>query len=235
MPLKPRPLHLTSEHISRIPVIEDPGQPNYPDTRPALEADYDAEVARIVDTAPQGDFWVFAYGSLIWNPATEFDQQHIAIAGGWHRSFCLFDMRYRGNPKQPGLMLCLDRGGSCRGVAYRIPSGSLKANMDKLIRREMSMVPSAFPGRWVKVMTEQGPLTALTFAINRGNARYVGGLTLAERADRLAQAHGWKGSMAEYVLSTVTKLEELGIHDRNLWNIQKLIAERIEHHWPARA
>jgi len=234
MPLKPRSLHLTAEHVSRIPVIEDPGQPVYPDTRPALDADYDAEVKRLIDTAPGGEFWIFAYGSLIWNPATEFDQQRIAIAGGWHRSFCLFDARYRGNPKQPGLMLCLDRGGSCRGVAYRIPSENIKANLDKLIRREMSMVPSAFPGRWIKVMTEQGPLTALSFTINRRNARYVGGLTLAERADRLAQAHGWKGSMAEYVLSTVAMLEELGIHDRNLWNIQKLVAERIEHHWPAR-
>ena len=131
-------------------------------------------------------------------------------------------------------MLCLDRGGTCRGVAYRIPAARLRENLHKLIRREMSMVPSAFPGRWIKVMTEQGPLTALTFTINRRNARYVGGLTLAERADRLAQPHGWKGSMAEYVLSTVAMLEELGIHDRNLWNIQKLVAERIEHHWPAR-
>lgn len=233
MPLKPRTPHLTAEHISRLPVIDDPGQPVYPNTRPALDADYDAEVARIIDTAPPGDFWIFAYGSLIWNPATEFDQQRIAVAGGWHRSFCLFDARYRGNPRQPGLMLCLDRGGSCRGVGYRIPSGSIKANLDQLIRREMSMVPSAFPGRWIRVMTEQGPLTALTFAINRKNARYVGGLTLAERADRLAQAHGWKGSMAEYVLSTVSKLEELGIHDRNLWALQQLVAERIDHHWPA--
>ena len=75
----------------------------------------------------------------------------------------------------------------------------------------------------------------LAFAIDRKSTRYVGGLTLAERADRLAQAHGWKGSMAEYVLSTVTKLEEYGIHDRNLWAIQRMVAERIDHHWPAQA
>lgn len=233
MPLKPRPLHLTAEHVARIPVIEDPGQPSYPGIRPATEADYEAEVARIMDTAPEGDFWIFALSSLIWNPATEFDRQCIAVASGWHRNFCLFDQRWRGNPKQPGLMMCLDRGGSCRSVAFRIPAGTIKANMDKLVRREMSMVPNAFPGRWIKVTTADGPLTALAFAINRKSTRYVGGLTLAERADRLAQAHGWKGSMAEYVLSTVQKLEEYGIHDRNLWALQQLVAERIDHHYPA--
>ncbi len=230
----PRTLHLTPDHVARIPVIEDPGQPNYPDIRPATDADYEAEVERIIATAPPGDFWIFAYGSLIWNPATETDAERIAVARGWHRNFCLFDQRYRGNPKQPGLMLCLDHGGSCRGVAYRIPAERLRENMHKLIRREMSMVPSAFPGRWIRTMTEQGALTALAFAIDRKSSRYIGGLTLAERADRLAQAHGWRGSMAEYVLSTVEKLEELGIHDRNLWAVQRMVAERIEHHYPSR-
>jgi len=224
---------LTADHVARVPVIDDPGQPNYAFVRPATDADYAAEVDRFIATAPEGEFWIFAYGSLIWNPATETDAQRIAVARGWHRSFCLFDQRYRGNPRQPGLMLCLDRGGSCRGVAYRIPGARLRDNLERLIRREMSMVPSAFPARWIKVETETGPLTALTFIISRGDPRYVSGLTLAERADRLAQAHGWKGSMAEYVLSTVTRLEELGIHDRNLWQLQRLIAERIDIHYPA--
>lgn len=229
----PRTLRLTAGHLARVPAIEDPGQPNYAFVRPATDADYEAEVERWLATAPAGEFWIFAYGSLIWNPATETDAERIAVANGWHRSFCLFDQRYRGNPKQPGLMLCLDRGGTCRGVAYRIPADRLRGNLHKLIRREMSMVPSAFPARWIRVMTETGPLVALTFIINRRDPRYVGGLTLEERADRLAQAHGWKGSMAEYVFSTVTKLEELGIHDRNLWRLQRLIAERIDFHYPA--
>ncbi|MBK8084031.1 MAG: gamma-glutamylcyclotransferase [Devosia sp.] len=207
--------------------------PDYPGVRPATDADYDAEVARIMDTAPRDEFWVFAYGSLIWNPATEFDREKIAVASGWHRNFCLLDRRYRGNPNNPGLMLCLDRGGTCRGVAYRLPAGRIRENLDRLIRREMSMVPSAFPGRWISVATETGPLRALAFIIKRDDLRYVGGLSLAERADRLAAAHGWKGSMAEYVLSTVRKLEELGIHDRNLWKLQQLVAERIDAAYPA--
>lgn len=221
-------MRLSPAHIAAIPVIPDPGQPDYPGVRVAFDADYEAEVARIMAEAPEGEFWVFAYGSLIWNPATEFDQQRLALASGWHRNFCMFDARYRGNPQQPGLMLCLDRGGQCRGVVYRLPAGRIKENMDLLIRREMSMVPSAFPGRWIKVMTEAGPLRALAFAIERKNARYVGGLTLAQRAERLAAAHGWKGSMAEYLLSTVRGLEDLGIRDRNLWQLQELVAREIE-------
>jgi cation transport protein ChaC len=229
---KQRTLHLTPDHLARIPVIDDPGQPSYPGIRPAVEADYEAEVSRILSTAPAGDFWIFALSSLIWNPATETDAERMAVASGWHRSFCLFDQRWRGNPRQPGLMMCLDRGGSCRSIAYRIPAARLRENVEKLVRREMSMVPNAFPGRWIKLKTAEGALTALAFANDRKSTRYDGGLTLAERADRLAQAHGWKGSMAEYVLSTVLKLEEHGIHDRNLWQIQRLVAERIEHHWP---
>lgn len=232
VPLKPRTFHLTADHIARIPVIEDPGQPNYPGSRPATDADFDAEVERIMATAPEGELWIFTIGSLIWKPATETDAEQMAVAHGWHRSFCLFDERYRGNPKQPGLMMCLDRGGTCRGVIFRIPAGRIRENMDRLVRREMSRVPNAFPGRWIKAMTADGPRTVLSFAIDRKSPRYVGGLTLAERADRLAQAHGMWGSMAEYVLSTVQKLEEYGIHDRNLWQIQRMVAERIDHHYP---
>ena len=228
MPRSPRRLHLTAAHLARLPVIADPGPPNYPGTRPATDADYDAAVEELMAAAPPDEFWIFAYGSLIWNPATAYDAERIAVARGWHRNFCLHDERYRGNPAQPGLMLCLDRGGACRGVAYRLPQDRIRENMDKLIRREMSMVPNAFPGRWITVATETGPLRALTFAIDRRNARYVGGLSLGERADRLAVATGWRGSMAEYILSTVTRLEELGIHDRNLWALQRLVAARID-------
>jgi cation transport protein ChaC len=125
-------------------------------------------------------------------------------------------------------MLALDRGGRCRGVAYRLPGDALKANLDRLIRREMSMVPTAFPPRWVKVVTADGPLTALTFAIDRNSGRYVNGLGDEALADVLATACGFRGSMAEYLHATVLHLEALGIHDRHLWRMQELVAERIE-------
>ena len=87
--LPKRQLRLTPDHVARLPVIPDPGNPNYPGIRPATDADYDAEVERIISTAPEGEFWIFAYGSLIWNPATEFEAERLATARGWHRNFCL--------------------------------------------------------------------------------------------------------------------------------------------------
>ena len=180
-------------------------------------------------TAPAGPFWLFGDGSLIWNPETEFIERRVALARGWHRRFCLgWDHRYRGNPEQPGLMLALDRGGQCKGMAFRLPEATLEANLHRLIRREMSMVPSAFPYRWINADTEAGPVRALTFAMDRKSGRYVAHLSEEALADMLACACGYRGSMAEYLHATVATLEELGIRDRNLWLLQELVAERIE-------
>jgi cation transport protein ChaC len=125
-------------------------------------------------------------------------------------------------------MLALDRGGQCNGVVFRLPDEAIKANMDQLIRREMSMVPSAFPARWIDVTTPDGPLRALTFAMNRNSGRYIGALDDEATADMLASACGFRGSMAEYLFATVSHLETLGIHDRHLWRLQEMVAERLD-------
>jgi cation transport protein ChaC len=223
-------MRLSERHVAVLArEIPDPGLSLLPGFRAAVDADYDAVVAEIIGAAPEDGFWVFAYGSLIWNPAFDFIDSRVAVAHGWHRSFCLgWDRRFRGNPEQPGLMLALDRGGQCRGVIYRLPPDALKPNMDRLIRREMSMVPSAFPPRWINVATADGPIRALTFAMNRNSGRYINGLSADALADILATACGFRGSMAEYLFSTVAHLEELGIHDRHLWQMQELVARRIE-------
>ena len=90
------------------------------------------------------------------------------------------------------------------------------------------MVPSAFPWRWIDTVTVEGPARALTFAMNRKSGRYIAGLSDEQLADVLATACGFRGSMAEYLFATVSKLEELGIHDRNLWRLQELVAQRID-------
>ena len=144
-------------------------------------------------------------------------------------SFCLgWNTRFRGSVGRPSLMLALDRGGECKGVVYRLPPGSAKENLDKLMRREMPLKPSPFPARWISVRTKAGPLRAIAFAIDRKSGRYVGGLSADEIADTLAIAVGERGSMAEYLYSTVKHLEERGIHDRHLWQLQELVAQRIE-------
>lgn len=225
-----RQMRLTEAHVARLArTIADPGPQQFPGRRTATDADYEVEVARILAGAPAGDFWVFAYGSLIWNPDFDHVERRLAVAHGWRRTFCLgWDHRFRGNPDQPGLMLALDRGGQCAGVAYRLPADAIKPNMDRLIRREMSMVPTAFPARWIDLRTPLGHLRALTFAMNRHSTRYITGLSDDGVADILATACGFRGSMAEYLFSTVAHLEQLGIHDRHLWRLQALVAERIE-------
>lgn len=223
-------MRLTRRHVDLVQrVVDDPGPKLLPGFRAATDADFTDAVDGMLATAPEDDFWLFGYGSLIWKPETAFEEKRLARAIGWHRRFCLGpDYRYRGSHERPGLMMALDRGGQCTGMVYRLPRAGLEAELHRLIRRELSQLPSAFPWRWINVRTDQGPLTALTFAMDRKNPRYVAGLPDQDIAQVLANACGFRGSMAEYLHSTITMLESLGIHDRNLWRLQALVAERIE-------
>jgi cation transport protein ChaC len=225
-----RTMRLTQHHVDMLRrEIPDPGPQLVEGFRPATDEDFAEIVSEMQRTRPDGPFWLFAYGSLIWRPETLFEDKQVATARGWHRRFCLgWDYRYRGSPETPGLMMALDRGGQCKGVIYRLPEAALEAELHKLIRREMSMVPSAFPWRWIDVTTDEGPKRALTFAMDRNSSRYVAGLANDQLADILATACGFRGSMVEYLFSTVSILESLGIHDRNLWKLQELVAERID-------
>jgi cation transport protein ChaC len=221
-----RRMRLTRELVSRIARHAGP----VPGRVDANDADHEATARALLAAGPaSGDIWVFAYGSLIWKPACDIVEQRVAVARGWHRAFCLgWDHCFRGTKERPGLMLALDRGGTCKGVVQRLPQDAVDANLGKLLRREMLTRPSPFPPRWVGVETAAGPLRAITFAMDRSSDAYVPGLSAEEIADVLAVAVGHWGSMAEYLHNTVKHLEELGIHDRVLWRLQDLVAERIE-------
>ena len=230
MPRAPRVMRLTAEHVARVHrPLPDPGPQDITGHRPTTGEDYDREVSRMLATRRPGPLWLFGYGSLIWKPETAFIELRTAIARGWHRRFCLgWDHRFRGNPDQPGIMMALDRGGTCKGVVYRLPEDGLEGELHKLLRREMVYIPTSFPWRWIDVATADGSMKAMTFAMDRTSTRYLAGFSDDELADILATACGFRGSMAEYLFSTVSKLEELGIHDRNLWRLQELVAARIE-------
>jgi cation transport protein ChaC len=224
-----RQMRLTESHVARIhrEIVEAEEVP--PGMVKATDADHEATIAQMLATAPAGEIWFFAYGSLIWKPACDFVEIRTALVRGWHRSFCLgWNIRHRGNAENPGLMLALDRGGACKGVLYRVPSDAVEANLKKLFEREMGWRPSAFPPRWVNAVTHEGPVRALTFCIDRKSGRYVSGLSEDELADVLATAIGARGSMAEYLHATVKRLEEMHIHDPHLWRLQELVASRIE-------
>ena len=234
MPRAPRQMRLTERHVALmkrdIPEVAGP-MPGY---ELMTEDDYRQVMAELLDgvTDPAA-FWLFAYGSLIWKSACEVVELRTGILRGWHRAFCLgWNTRFRGSDDAPGLMLALDHGGSCKGALYRLPPNAVEANLRKLLEREMSLKPSAFPPRWVNVESEEGPVRALTFCINRRSPRYVTGLTEEQVADVLAKATGSRGSMAEYLHATVAHLEQLGIHDHHLWRLQELVAARIDAAYP---
>jgi cation transport protein ChaC len=172
---------------------------------------------------PGDDVWLFGYGSLIWNPAIRFVEQRVALIHGWHRRFCLSLESGRGSPERPGLMLALDRGGSCRGVAYRFAEDEVEEEMLLVWRREM--LSGAYHARWVEAATAGGPVRAVTFVANRAHDRFLA-LPDDEVAERVATARGAIGSCAEYLAETVTHLERLGFHDASLERIRARIAAR---------
>ena len=218
---------LTAELVARAHrVMADSGPP--PDRTPLTEADYDALLSDILGKAePGADAWLFAFGSLIWNPACAAAERQPAVVHGWHRSFCMRITRYRGSPEQPGLMMSLDRGGLCRGIAYRIPREDAWASLSQVWRREVTMKPLGHAPRWLGAEIEGRRVPAIGFVANRQASSYVGRLRPEAVADILALACGHWGSGAEYLFNTVQKLEEHGIRDRNLWRLQALVAERL--------
>ena len=228
MPRAKEALSLTAELVALVERTEpDPGPE--PGSHDHTDAEYRAMAEQLADSAPPGPFWLFAYGSLIWNPELDtIHEQRVAVARGWHRSFCLRLTRWRGTRELPALMLALDRGGSCTGVAYRPPDENKVGQLEKLLRREIDANPPTNVGRWITVRIDGVTVTALAFVAERTGPAYDGARTHQEVASILARADGHWGSAAAYLHRTVAKLDEHGIHDRNLWTIQKLVAKQID-------
>jgi glutathione-specific gamma-glutamylcyclotransferase len=158
--------------------------------------------------------WVFGYGSLIWNPAFHFTDRVVGTVYGFHRRFCLWTHLGRGCPERPGLVLGLERGGSCRGVAYHIAPDAAMEELDIVWRREM--ISDAYVPRWVAVRTPMATVKAITFTINHAHERYARDLSDEEAAAAIAGASGFLGPCADYLINTVDHLAALGIHDRPL-------------------
>ena len=214
---------LTRDLIGRLPeCVPDPG----PIARAQVSEDHYPAIARKLFEAHRktGVTRFFAIGSLIWKPRPYFADMEPARIHGWHRAFCLGpDTRYRGNPEAPGLMLSLDRGGSCKGMVIRLKDDIGEAELLDLVQSEPPPPPHP-----VTAHTATGPVAAWAFTCPRDYAGYVNGLTEAEIADRLSCCVGMRGTMAEYVLNTIEHLDEAGIRDPMLWRMQALIAERLE-------
>ncbi|WP_375458052.1 gamma-glutamylcyclotransferase [uncultured Enterovirga sp.] len=190
-----------------------------PDYTVRSDEELDASLDSTLSAHPAGqDVWVFGYGSLMWNPAFLHEEQRLGTVRGWHRRFCLWLSRGRGSPDCRGLMLALDRGGVCRGMAFRIAAKRGREELLLVWRREM--LSGAYLARWVSVETEAGPVRAVTFVANRAHARYSGPLSEETTADRIRAAAGELGTCLDYFDRTVLALRAFGIRDAALTRIE---------------
>jgi len=186
-----------------------------PKVRFMTDAERAAQVRAILARAPRpGRVWVFAFGSLIWNPAFHFVERRTARIHGYHRQFCLWSRAGRGSPERPGLMLSLESGGSCTGVAYRLSPRAAATELDVIWRREMFTM--AYRPVWTTAHTPKGPERAIAFSANRNHERYVPGLEAEAVARYLATGAGPMGRCCDYLFDTVEHLRQLGIRDRRL-------------------
>ena len=202
--------------------------------RPMNDADVAAGVDGILARWRPGEpYWVFAYGSLMWNPGFDFLERVQARLYGWHRAFCIYSYHYRGTPQEPGLVLGLDRGGSCHGVCYRIAPDDIAAVTEYLWRREM--LTHVYMPRRAKAQLSAAPanraaiggatIAVQTFVADPTHVQYTGRLALDDAARIIAAGHGVGGSNTEYLINTVDHLDELGIADRPLHRLRRMVGD----------
>ncbi len=182
----------------------------------------------IADDADVSDFWVFGYGSLIYNPIIEHSHRAIASIYGYHRRFCLWTKIGRGSPDCPGLVLSLDRGGSCKGVAFRLNPQNAIAELDLLWRREMMTM--AYRPRLISLHTDIGLKRGLAFVANPARPAYAQPMPFEATVEVVAHAAGFNGPCRDYLYDTVKGMQACGIRDRQLEKLAAAVQQRLASH-----
>jgi cation transport protein ChaC len=174
----------------------------------------------------KSDLWVFGYGSLIWRPGFEFLERVPARLIGEHRALCVYSFVHRGTAEKPGLVLGLDRGGACRGVAFRVAEKNRAATIAYLRAREQvtSVYREVTRSVWLENDARQR-VGALVYVVDRGHGQYAGHLSLAEQLRHVLQGHGQSGANRDYVLSTVKAIEAEGFRDAQLHQLATMLHE----------
>jgi cation transport protein ChaC len=172
------------------------------------------------------DFWVFGYGSLMWNPGFPFEERQQARLYGYRRSLCIRSNVYRGTDENPGLVLGLERGGSCQGVAFRVAN----ANREPVIAylRERELVSNVYKERIIAVGLADGRRKmAMTYVADPGHSQYIGDLPMDEAARIVRNASGRSGPNVDYVVNTVQHLQEMGICDALLERVAATVEAQV--------
>lgn len=169
------------------------------------------------------DFWVFGYGSLMWNPGFETLERRAGVMHGVHRALCVRSFVHRGTQENPGLVLGLDRGGSCRGLALKVEAGNADTVLAYL--RERELVTHVYVERWRAVRFADGKTApALVYQVDREHPQYAGRVADAEIAKIISASHGRSGRNVDYVANTVLHLRQSGIHDPHLEAVMAALA-----------
>ncbi len=178
-----------------------------------------------------GDLWVFGYGSLMWRPGFEFIEQAPARLIGEHRALCVYSFDHRGTPEKPGLVLGLDRGGACRGVAFRVAAKRRSDTVEYLRGREQTthVYREVMRSVWLDNEARQR-VSALTYVVDRGHVQYAGRLSLPEQLRHVQQGHGRSGNNRDYVLSTVKSIEAQGFRDEQLHQLAVMLRDDMSLH-----
>lgn len=162
-------------------------------------------------------FWVFGYGSLIWEPGFAYAERVVGRLHGWHRSFCMWSVHHRGTAEAPGLVLALDaaEGAHCDGVAFAVPPQTAEETLAAL--RDRELISSAYLERHLPVTLMDGrTVDAVTYVIDRDHVQYCAGMALEDQARIIAGAHGGRGPNRDYLFATAAHLAELGLADSDL-------------------
>lgn len=176
---------------------------------------------------PRGErMWVFAFGSLMWNPCYDYDAKAAGLLKGYDRKFHIWTTRARGTPEYPGLGLCLeDCSGACRGIVHRITPEDEEAAWERLWEREMSS--GVYRPSWVTVETDEyGPVVALTFIVNRDHSHYVGPMPLDDMASLMANAKGQYGLCRDYLAGTINEMAKLNVVDPDLTSLLEKVDQK---------
>jgi glutathione-specific gamma-glutamylcyclotransferase len=174
----------------------------------------------------RGDLWVFGYGSLMWRAGFEFIEQVPARLIGEHRALCVYSFDHRGTPEKPGLVLGLDRGGACRGIAFRVAAGLRDSTIAYLRSREQTthVYREVMRSVWLDDDARRR-VSALTYVVDRSHVQYAGRLALKEQLRIVQQGHGRSGNNRDYVLSTVRAIEAQGFRDGQLHQLALMLHE----------
>lgn len=175
---------------------------------------------------PGSPFWIFAYGSLMWNPKFSWDARHVATVRGYHRSFRLWSRLNRGTPENPGLVLTLECGGSCRGLVYRIAPDLVQEQMNLIWKREMMY--GSYRPKWLNCAVGEENIKALVFTVNRTCSGYTGIIPEDVMVQAIASAAGRFGPAHDYLFKTTETLREHGIRDARVEHLAQLVKARIK-------